>query len=131
MIDLKSETAIGLHKAAALYPSFREGKPTHISTPLRHITKGTKLPSGEIVRLEGARLGGRWITTVEAVQRFVEKLTQAALGEEQNEPPTVRPSHSARRQRELERVDGELDEAGITAGPTQPRRGRKPKRTAK
>src|SRR5438552_3149705 len=78
MIDLASEQRIGLHEAAKLYPSFRNGRPTHISTPLRHITKGTKLPSGEIVRLEGARLGGRWITSIEAVQRFMERLTAGA-----------------------------------------------------
>jgi hypothetical protein len=116
MIDLKTERGIGLQEAVKLYPPFREGTPTHISTPLRHITKGIELPSGEVVRLEGARLGGRWITTVEAVQRFVERLTAATLGEYMPaEPSTVRPS--ARRQRELDRVDRELDKAGITASP--------------
>jgi hypothetical protein len=112
MIDLKNEHAIGLHEAAKLYPSFRQGKATHISTILRHISKGTRLPSGAIIKLEGARLGGRWITTLEAVQRFMERLTGAALGESKAaEAPIVQTS--ARRQRDLARTDRELDAARI------------------
>jgi hypothetical protein len=112
MINLRSETVIGLREATKFYPSFRQGKATHISTPLRHITKGTKLSSGEIVHLEGARLGGRWITSVEAVQRFVERLTRTALG---GTPPPELPTAqiSARRQRELAQTDRELNKAKI------------------
>jgi hypothetical protein len=79
MIDLVSERRIGLHEAAKIPPSFREGKPTHVSTVLRWITKGVKLANGEVVRLEGARCGGRWTTSVEAVARFMERLTAGTL----------------------------------------------------
>jgi hypothetical protein len=112
MIDITTEQAIGLRDAARLYPSFRRDRPTHISTVLRHITRGTRLPCGETVRLEGARLGGRWVTTREAVQRYVERLTASALGDDSSaSAPTIRTT--SRRRRELERVDRELAQAGF------------------
>jgi hypothetical protein len=112
MIDLAKEQGIGLSEATKLYPSCRNGRPTHISTPLRHITKGVRLSNGVVVRLEGARLGSRWITSVEAVQRFMERLTAGALESAtgENSPP-VRTFRQ--RRRELDRVDRELDKAGF------------------
>jgi hypothetical protein len=112
MIDLVNEQRIGLHEGAKLYPSFRNGRPTHISTLLRHITKGVRLANGEIVRLEGARLGGRWITSREAVQRFMERLTARALGEScAGDPAAIRTT--AKRLREIERVERECRAARI------------------
>ena len=112
MIDLATERHLYLHAAVKLYPLSHTGRPVHISTVLRHITKGVRLPSGEIVRLEGARLGGRWITSVEAVQRFMERLTGCML----NDPGTASPSTirtTRQRRRDLERVDDELAQAGF------------------
>ena len=110
MIDLASEQRIGLHEAAKLYPSFRNGRTTHISTLLRHITKGVRLSNCEVVRLEGARLGGRWITSVEAVQRFMERLTADALGKAPETPPI---RTTKQRARALDRVNSELSGAGF------------------
>jgi hypothetical protein len=112
MIDITSEQAIPLGEATRIYGASRGGRPTHISTVLRHITRGTKLPDGQTIYLEGARIGGRWVTTREAVQRFVERLTTAALGQVQP-VGTSAIRTSARRQRELSRVDRALDAAGI------------------
>jgi Protein of unknown function (DUF1580) len=112
MIDLATEQRIGLNETAKLYPSSRKGRPTHISTPLRHITKGVRLANGVVVRLEGARLGGRWITSVEAVQRFMERLTAGALGDHSKaDASSVRTTQQ--RRRELDRVDQELARAGF------------------
>jgi hypothetical protein len=111
MIDLANEERLSLQEAAKLPPSFREGRPTHTSTILRWITKGVRLASGEIVRLEGARLGGRWITSVEAVHRFMERLTAGALGDSATHTPEI--TTTQQRRRELERVDRELSEAGF------------------
>jgi hypothetical protein len=111
MIDITREQAISLGDAARLYGSSRGGRPTHISTVLRHITRGTRLPGGEVIRLEGARLGGRWITSVESIQRYIERLTAVSLGDEPC--PALPMRTSVRRQRELDRVHRELDKAGI------------------
>jgi Protein of unknown function (DUF1580) len=112
MIDLVNEQRIGLREGTKFYPSFREGRPTHISTLVRHITKGIRLANGNVVRLEGARLGGRWITSVEAVQRFMERLTAGALGDASSD--SILPiSTTKQRRRQLDRADRALDRAKI------------------
>jgi hypothetical protein len=112
MFDLTHERGIGLHEAAKIPPSFREGKPTHVSTMIRWIAKGVKLANGEIVRLEALRCGGRWITSVEAVARFMQALTDGALHAPKETPAT--PIRTTRqRRRELEQVDRQLDAAGL------------------
>jgi hypothetical protein len=110
MIDLESERTISLQEAARRYPSGREGKPTHVATVLRHITMGVRGPNGEIVRLDGTRLGRRWITSIEAIQRFSERLTAATISNQAQAPGVAT---SASRKRELERIKRELDAAGI------------------
>jgi len=66
------ERPITLSQASKLYPAS-----TSTATILRHITRGVKV-RGETVRLEGSRLGGRWITTADAVARFQASLTARA-----------------------------------------------------
>jgi hypothetical protein len=56
-------------------PPARNGKRTHLSTLLRWIHLGARGPSGEPVRLEAVRLGSRWLTSREALQRFASALT--------------------------------------------------------
>jgi hypothetical protein len=75
VIDLKVEKPISLAAAALLIPPGRRGKRTHLSTLLRWVTRGSAGPDGMIVRLEALRLGGRWMTSSEALQRFAEALT--------------------------------------------------------
>src|SRR6516162_3689488 len=75
MIDTTQEQLIRLADAARLIPPARRGKKTHESTVLRWILTGTKAPDGSTVRLDGIRLGGKWLTSREALQRFGEALT--------------------------------------------------------
>jgi hypothetical protein len=124
MIDIDQEQAITLREAARLYGSSRGGRPTHASTIVRHIVKGTKIPGGEVVRLEGGKIGKKWITTRQAVQRYVDTLTRVALAETETAEATTA-TVSKRRQQELARVDRDLDAAGIVSHPTPARRGRK------
>ncbi len=51
---------------------------THISTIIRHITRGIKTRGGAVVKLEATRMGARWTTTPEALERFRDRLTAAA-----------------------------------------------------
>jgi hypothetical protein len=107
-----------------------EDQPVHLSTVLRAVTIGLKLPkSDERKRLEALRAGGRWITSVEAVERFLLAMTVAALHEDVTADAPA--SMTARRQRELEQADRDLDSRGITADSTPRRRGRKPKAKVK
>jgi hypothetical protein len=109
MLDLTTETPLPLATAAKLVPPGRNGRRTHLSTLLRWILRGAKSPSGVVVRLEAARLGSRWLTSREALQRFSAALTPRL---DSATPPS---GHRTPKQRERasERADRELDEAGF------------------
>jgi uncharacterized protein DUF1580 len=108
VIDLSTETRIPLAVAASETPPGRNGKRTHLSTILRWILTGAKAPDGSRVRLEAIRLGGRWFTTREALQRFAERLTPRLDG---NNQPT--PRGPEERRRASERAATELDKLGV------------------
>jgi hypothetical protein len=108
-IDMTTESTLTLTEAAKLVPPGHGGKKTHISTLLRWILDGVSSPSGEKVRLEGARLGSRWITSKEALQRFMERLTPV-VGDT---PPPAAPRTPTKRQRAADRAGAELDRIGI------------------
>jgi hypothetical protein len=108
MLDTTIEKPIPLNAAAGLIPPARNGKKTHLSTILRWITRGAKAPSGERVRLEAVRLGGRWITSREALQRFAERLTPRI-----DTPSAASPRTSGQQRRAAERAGHELDKIGI------------------
>jgi hypothetical protein len=109
VIDLTAETPLPLKDACRLVPPGRNGKRTHLATLLRWIMTGSRGPTGERVRLEAVRLGGRWMTSREALQRFAERLTPQSSD--------VPPSQAARTltqcQRAAERAGQELERLGI------------------
>jgi len=108
VIDLASERKIPLAVAAAETPPARNGKKTHLSTLLRWVLTGAKAPDGTRVRLEAIRLGGRWFTSREALQRFAEALTPRFDGD----PPPA-PRSPARRRRASDRAARELEKLGV------------------
>jgi hypothetical protein len=80
MIDLANETPLTLKEAAARLP----GRP-HLGTLHRWIAKGVRG-----VHLEAGLLGGKRITSLEAVQRFLDALSGTA-------PEGARPAPRLRR----------------------------------
>jgi hypothetical protein len=109
MIDTTTEKLIRLHEAAALVPASRGAKATHISTVLRWILTGAKGPGGVTVRLEAVRAGRKWLTSREAVQRFLEALTP----DPEAAQSTPVPRSPGRRQRASERAARELEKMGL------------------
>jgi hypothetical protein len=108
MINLALETPLTLKSAARDIPPGR-GKRTHLSTLLRWILSGVRDPAGKVVRLEALRIGGRWITSREALQRFAERLTPVA-----SEGPAGAPPRTAgQRERSAARAGEELGRLGI------------------
>jgi hypothetical protein len=105
MIDLSTESVIALRDAPKSLPSARLGKPVSLACLLRWVLDGARGPEGQRVRLEALRLGGRWITSKEALQRFAERLTPTA-DDSLSLPRTLRQQRSAAEQaeRELERM---------------------------
>jgi hypothetical protein len=80
MIDIATETLITLKDAAARIPPSRGGRPTHAATIWRLIQSR---------KLEGVRLGGRWLTSLDALQRYGDRETRAALGDEPAPAPMI------------------------------------------
>jgi hypothetical protein len=108
MLDITRESTLSLAQAANLLPPGRGGAQPTLGCVLRWILKGAKSPSGEPVRLEAIRLGGRWLTSREALQRFAERLTPSLDGEPPAAPRTV-----GQRRRACERAARELEKLGI------------------
>jgi Protein of unknown function (DUF1580) len=108
MIDLSRESPLPLAAACRIIPAARGGKRTHISTLLRWILQGAKSPSGNLVRLDGIRIGNRWHTSREAIQRFAEALTPRTVVSDLPVPRTA-----AERQRTVDRADRILDREGL------------------
>jgi hypothetical protein len=107
MIDLQTEELLSLRDAAKRIPPGRRGKRAHLSTVLRWITIGVKGPKSENVKLEGIRLGSRWLTSSEALQRFADRLTPRL----DHPSPTIRSTEI--RLRSSRRAEHELTKLGF------------------
>jgi hypothetical protein len=109
VIDLITDTLLSLTTAAKLVPPARSGRRTHISTIIRWITDGARGPNGTRVRLEGVRLGSRWLTSAAALSRFMEALTPRLA----DPSPVSGPRTLTQRRRESDRAAAELEKLGI------------------
>ena len=100
MLDLLSEQVVTLCEAAKRLPRLRKNRPVHVSTLWRWALRGLRG-----VRLETTMIGGVRVTSTEALQRFFARLA-SNNGAEQGTP-------GERRFSELQRIETELDKAGI------------------
>lgn len=98
--SLLSETLISFSQAARRLPPCREGKPVNPSTPFRWAKNGIRRPDGILVRLEAVRAGGRWLTSVEALARFCERLSTGFGGSACTPDTTLSPDVRTANQRE-------------------------------
>lgn len=106
MIDVLKETLLTTTQAAKAWPCSREGKKTHPQTILKFINHGAKSHDGRIAKLEAVRMGGHWVTSAEAIQRFAEALTGQVTVKAQVRTPSAR-------LRKAEKDGRELAKAGI------------------
>lgn len=108
-IDIRNEPPITLSALARLLPPGRRGKPVSLSCIFRWIVHGVLAPDGRTrVRLEASRCGGRWLTTMAAVERFI-----AAQTPRLNDEPTPAPRTPGQRERAQRRAGKLLDDAGF------------------
>ena len=109
---MEAENYIDLTHAARLSP----GKP-HASTIWRWCRKGVKARSGERIRLEHIRAGGRIFTTAKALKCFFERVTEADQEHFQSDQPEptrrLRFVTDRQRQRSYDRDIQTLKAAGI------------------
>jgi hypothetical protein len=101
-IDFKTETIIDLKREAPAYlGKSRNGRPVHYSFLIRAVTKGV---NGH--RLEALRVGSRWLTTIEALQRWCESQTDSTVMTPERRTAAAR-NHAA------ERAATELKKLGL------------------
>src|SRR6516162_6472511 len=100
-IDILTETVLPFGAVPQRFPFL--GRPSedrkgsrriHFSTVFRWWSKGIIGPGGERVRLEATKLGGKLVTSLEALQRFSEALNPRVEGESSTAYP---PSPSKKR----------------------------------
>ena len=103
---LCDETVLTFSEAAKVLPRLN-GKRLHASTIWRWARKGL---SG--VKLETRRVGARFVTSAEALDRFAKRLAEIELPEHPK-ADTPRPRSSARRGKALARAESRLAAAGI------------------
>ena len=105
---LCDEEVLSFTEASKILPKVNGRRP-HASTIWRWARKGC-----QGVRLEVRRLGGRFLTSREALERFSERLGAIELPER----PATAPKQpiAKQRQRSIERANRVLAGAGITGG---------------
>src|SRR5262245_10773607 len=100
-IDWLSEQQITAKVATRYFLRWRDDKPTHVSRVIRAMTKGSPTPAGGRADLEAARVNGQWITTVEAVQRYLDRLSPQRPDADTRRSPAERTRASEHAEREL------------------------------
>src|SRR4051794_15170824 len=106
MIQLASEQVIPLSKVGDHCPCRRAGRRVHSSTALRWSRSGSVADDGTRAYLETIRVGGTTCTSVEALQRYFERLSAQPEGNAKQPPDDRRGSEAHRRRQE--RVEQEL-----------------------
>lgn len=106
--DLTHETMLTLAQAARRFPPSRLGRAVSPSTIWRWCRRGVRVPGIGVVHLECVRLSGRWLTSIEAISRFVDRQTPPIAVS-----PTAAPRSAGQRQRAAERAADELNRLGI------------------
>jgi hypothetical protein len=86
MINLASERVFPLNKGPDHVPRLRGGKKVNSSTFHRWRAHGLRADDGEIIYLETIRVGRTLCTSVDAIQRFCERLSRGRS--DRNEPRT-------------------------------------------
>jgi hypothetical protein len=107
-LRILGERRITLDEARAHLGS--DGRPIHFVTAWRAATRGVAAPNGERVYLETLKMGGRLVTSVEAVERFIARTNGISQEDVESSPETV---SGKARAKELARVDAELAAARL------------------
>jgi hypothetical protein len=67
------EQLISIAEASRRFPNHRGVGTIRTTTVWRWISRGVRLSDGTVLKLEAVRVAGRWLTSHEAVTRFVER----------------------------------------------------------
>src|SRR5262245_19029756 len=98
-----------LTRAARRVPRTRQNKPVTQSCLFRWVTAGVVGPDGRRIKLEAARIAGKWVTTPGAIRRFVAAQTPNLTDTPLAAPP---PRSPIQRRRASEAAASKLERAG-------------------
>ena len=103
MESVLSESVLTLAEAASLIPS---GYGRHVArqTILRYVKNGARRPGGERVVLDAQWIAGRYLTSREAVTRFLSALSQSPTAAKPIRTPSQRKREAARNAAALEKL---------------------------
>jgi hypothetical protein len=73
--EVLAGSGLSLLQAARKLPPGRNGAPVNGATLWRWVVDGVNLPGGRRLRLEGCRVSGRWLTSEQALARFIDAQT--------------------------------------------------------
>lgn len=102
--QLAGELLINLSVAAARYPGHRGDTRLSPATLTRWILRGARSVDGRTVHLAALRCGHRWLTSHEAMSRFMEALRAEVQEQTPARTPAQRDRAAERASRELERM---------------------------
>jgi hypothetical protein len=94
--------ALSFSQAGKLIPALRGESSTNPATIWRWARRGHKLDDGTVVKLECAKVAGRWLTSVGSVTRFIERVTLAS-NPKPTDSPSLKPARSSKAQSEASR----------------------------
>ena len=106
-IDIDAERVVSLTEATKRLPTRRQGKRPNVATLYRWSTVGCRG-----VVLETGQIGGTRCTSIEALQRFVDRLTDAA-GAACPAGPSCSPAPARNRARAIHAAEKRLAAAGV------------------
>jgi hypothetical protein len=84
-----------LTRAARRLPRTRQDRPVTLSCLFRWVTVGAIGPDGQRVKLEAARIAGKWVTTPGAIRRFVQAQTPRGSAQAPTAPRSASQRHGA------------------------------------
>ena len=91
--EIQSGSGLSLAAVGRTLPGHRGNSSIDPATVFRWMKSGTRAANGAVVRLEAVRVGGRWVTSREAVARFIAASTTASSTD--CPAPSPRPSGNA------------------------------------
>lgn len=106
--EIASGLGLSLAQAGRRFPPSRLSRPVSPSCVWRWVHDGVRLPDGSVVRLEAARLSGRWLTSEPAIERFIAAQTPAI-----DTPAPMTPRTPTRRHRDAAAAARELEKLGL------------------
>lgn len=106
--EIAAGGGLSLPQIARRLPSCRKDRPVSPSCVWRWISHGIRLADGRVVKLEAARLAGRWLSSAAAIERFL-----AAQQPPRAEEAGPAPRTAGARQRAAERAAEQLKKMGV------------------